>query len=381
LAALNVFFSHFLLALFPLGFVHFFPWVAQPAAQFGQIEQVLSIPFLSILWNGRFPVCVFFVLSGYVLTKGFVERNDVDGIRSKAARRYFRLGIPVFFSVMLAYALMRLGAYRSVETVSLTHSAWLESQIQVSPDFWQALKEGVYGSLFTEQHAYNPALWTMRMEFIGSMIIFAYRLIAWPGRRGLFAAAIYIALSVFLAPMYWPFYLAFLLGSHIGEWKRPRSRAIAWSAAVAGVALASVDRSAMFAWLNALPLEFETRAEFYSVLGSALLVYGVRGGAFNSILECRPVQFLGRISYPLYLVHLPLIFSVACGVFDWTSVDLHFSRSSAASASLTATMLCVILTAWLFERLVDAPAIRFSKIIVPTSTQTTARLTMPGTSG
>jgi peptidoglycan/LPS O-acetylase OafA/YrhL len=365
LAALNVFFAHALLAFFPLGFIHFFPGVAQPAAQGGRIEQFLSIPVLSILWNGRFPVCIFFVLSGYVLTKSFVERGDVDGIRSKAARRPFRLGIPVFFSVILAYALMAMGWYHSAETVKLTHSAWLDSQAHVPVDFWVALREGVYGSLISDQHSFNPALWTMRMEFIGSMMIFAYRLIAWRGIRGLFAAAIYLALVVLLAPTLWPFYLAFLLGSHIGEWPRPSRRVIAWGAAICGILLASVDSSPMFAWLNALPLEFETRAELYSVLGGALLVYGVRGGAFSRLLTCRPVQFLGRVSYPLYLVHLPLVFSMGCGVFNWLTLSHGASRLQAAGISMVATLATVIFVAWLFEILIDAPAIRFSKAIVP----------------
>src|SRR5258708_25492667 len=96
----------------------------------------------------------------------------------------------VFFSVIFAFALMRAGAYHSLETVQLTHSAWLDSQSHVPVDFGVALREGLYGSLITEQHTFNPALWTMRMEFIGSMVIFAYRLIAWRGSRGVVAAAI-----------------------------------------------------------------------------------------------------------------------------------------------------------------------------------------------
>ncbi|NDZ14506.1 acyltransferase [Variovorax sp. WS11] len=363
-AALNVFASHFLLALFPLGFVHFFPWVAQSGAKASHFDGMLSAPFLSILWNGRFPVSVFFVLSGYVLTNAFVDLRDIDALRSKVARRYFRLGIPVFFSVMLAYSLMKLGAYHSVETVQVTSSAWLASQIlQGPPDLGAALKEGLYESIFTIKHAYNPALWTMRIEFFGSMLIFSYRALAWPGRREIVAAAIYVALVFFLDPMLWPLYLAFLLGSHIGDMPRPKTAIHAWAAAVVGIALGSVDQSAIFAWFHLMPLEFETRSALYSVLGGALLVYGVRGGAFKRLLLGRVSQFLGRVSYSLYLVHLPIIFSVGCGLFNWMHSEKGFARESAAAMSLALTTMCVIAVAWIFERLVDSPAIRFSKAI------------------
>lgn len=364
LAALNVFFSHLLLAFFPLGFVHFFPWVAQPGATGGNAERLLSLPVLSILWNGRFPVSIFFVLSGYVLTKQFIQTGDIENLRSKAARRYFRLGIPVFFSVMFAFALWSLGAYQATETVVISHSAWLHGQTRLPFDFPTALREGLYESIFTSQHLVNPSLWTMQVEFMGSMMIFAYRLLAWRGLRGLFIAAIYVALCVLLSPTMWPFYLAFLVGSYIGEWSPP-SRRLAWVSFVFGIVIASFDNSRLFSLLNSVPLDFETKSNIYSVVGASFLLYGVRGGVLNRVLQCQPVQFLGRISYSLYLVHLPLVFSVGCGTFNWMVNGLNATRTEAASASLLATLASVLLVGWAFQVLVDERAINLSKRIVP----------------
>ncbi|MDM0038035.1 acyltransferase [Variovorax sp. J22G21] len=367
IAAFTVFISHFLLAFFPAGLVLLFPGVAGEGALVGKVEQVINTPFLSLLWNGRFSVSVFFVLSGYVLTKAFVERGDPEILRAMAAQRYLRLGIPVFFSVALAFVLMTTVGYKIDGTLALTSSAWLLSQkLPSGPDVWAALREGLYGSMVTDQHYYNPALWTMRMEFIGSMLIFAYRLIAWPGRRSILAATIYVALIFFLVPQFWPFYLAFLLGSHIGEWPRPQRKVVAWFTAIAGLALASVDASPMFSWMNALPLELETRFQLYCVLGGALVVYGVRGGAFSLLLGSPFAQFLGRISFPFYLVHLPILFTVGCGTFNWLLQERLASRSAAASAAFVATSAVIIVVAWAFEKVIDTPAIRFAKFLFPT---------------
>lgn len=38
--------------------------------------------------------------------------------------------------------------------------------------------------------------------------------------------------------------------------------------------------------------------------------------AHSPLVELRSSQFLGRISSPLYLVHMPTIFSLSCGVYN-----------------------------------------------------------------
>lgn len=361
-AALNVFFAHFLLAFFPLGFVHFFPTVAQPAASGGYSEKLLSTPVLSVLWSGRLPVCVFFVLSGYVLTKRFLTSGSIDGVRSMAARRYLRLGIPVFGSTMFAYALMATGAYQSMHTVNLTHSAWLTWQWWGNTGrFWDAVREGTYGAMLKGDVSYNPVFWTMRIELIGSLLILAYRMLAWPGPRGFVAALVYLALIVSLAPSEWPFYLAFLIGTHIGQIEAPRNRGVVYIAALLGLIIGGVDSSPMFAVLHAVPMDASVQDSFFSVVGGGLLVYAVRGGAFRQLLESRPIQFLGKISYPLYLIHLPILLSVGCGIFNWLMDGYGLSRVSSSAISILISLLVTLTVAYFFEILVDAPAIRLSK--------------------
>lgn len=363
IAALAVFFEHFLLIFYPGGFQHFFPWVAAPGAHSGWAEKVLQWPFVSALISGGLAVCIFFVLSGYVLTKQYTKSANIDALRSLAGRRYLRLGIPVFASVMLSYGLFCLLPYQVNAVAEITKSAWLTSQsIQGQPGLLDALKDGVYGAIFLGRVGLNSPLWTIRIEFIGSMLIFAYSALAWTGRRGLISAATYLALIYFYAPQEWPYYLAFLLGSYLGNAK---IRLNGWASAgsvLAALYLASLDGSPMFAWLHKLPFEPGILASLCYVLAGGLIVLVARYGTFGRIFTARPIQFLGRISYPLYLVHVPIIMTMGCGVF--LSVQAGTMRSLAVAVTLVATLAMVILVAWIFERYVDQPAIRLSKLLV-----------------
>lgn len=358
IAAGSVVLHHFLLAFFPLGFVSLYPWVAGEGAKSGVTERVISHPLLIALWNGQLPVCIFFVLSGYVLTKRYFATGDGENIRSQAARRYIRLGVPVFASVMLAYVVSQSGAYGTQDATAITHSQWLVQNATHHVRLIAALKIGVYAAMLQNHIELNRVLWTMRVELIGSMLIFAYCLLA--GRRHVIASATYAVLVVSFAPRDWPYYIAFLIGAHIGRASAPSSRVLLYAIGLAGYLIASTPlTSDVWLWLPAaIP-----RLAVASVLGGALIVYAIRFGIGSWLLRSRPVQFLGRISYPLYLIHLTVLLSVGCWVF---AAAIHAGQSRCVSASLALlTFLAVTLPlSWLFERYVDASAVRFAKWVM-----------------
>lgn len=365
LAAVSVVVSHLILAFFPAAFTHYFAWVAAPGAIYGRVERVLATPVLSVLWNGSFSVSIFFVLSGYVLTKSLVERQDVSIARSLAARRYFRLAGPVLASALFAFGLMSLGFYHSVDVAAMTSSAWLKGMWNVTPNFFQAVREGLFGAIFRGEVSYNPVFWTMRIEFIGSLLILAYRCLTLTRRSQVVGATIYIILTVSIAPGEWAAYLAFLLGTHLNDLPTLRRRGALYLLAVVGLYLGGIDNSWMYGWLGHIPVAAPDRNGVFAVVGAALLVYAVKSGAFSGLLRCGVVQFLGRISYSLYLVHLPIILSVACGSYLWFVAHLGFGRIAGAAMSFVIAFPTTILVAIVFTRWVDEPCIKLAKLIFP----------------
>ena len=75
------------------------------------------------------------------------------------------------------------------------------------------------------------------------------------------------------------------------------------------------------------------------------------------ILSARWLAWLGRISFGLYLIHMPILCAVACSLFVWLCRDLGWSYGSAALLASAVGITAVVAASWLFSVAVDGPAI------------------------
>lgn len=110
------------LAAFAVVISHYIQ-VFYPAALSGRAEQAhfawdtwYGISPINLFYNGQFAVCLFFVLSGYVLSvKMYEEALDSETflklLRSSALRRYIRLAVPAAMSVLLVYLAISTNAF------------------------------------------------------------------------------------------------------------------------------------------------------------------------------------------------------------------------------------------------------------------------------
>jgi len=82
--------------------------------------------YKSPLWflvNGDFSVSIFFVLSGYVLTRDIYRNNDRRTVVRRAVGRLFRLGIPAGASIVLVFFLLKGNLYFINSAADITGSA------------------------------------------------------------------------------------------------------------------------------------------------------------------------------------------------------------------------------------------------------------------
>lgn len=88
---------------------------------------------------------------------------------------------------------------------------------------------------------------------------------------------------------------------------------------------------------------------FYHMCAAGLLFEGIRreriAGRFLS-LPC--FRFLGKISYAVYLIHIPVLYSLSCLVMIKTHTVLGYHLSSALA--LLTCLGCTLVLAWLFWR-------------------------------
>ncbi len=286
---------------------------------------VRGTPFFAFL-HGSAAVSVFFVLSGYVLTRRYFETGDKRVLIIGAAKRWFRLFLPVFLSVMLSWLFFAGGLYAYEDAGAISHSDWLTSFgfsmiPPFEPNFLAAIINGFSETVYHDVNAFNPLLWTIHIELIGSYLAFAFAaLIKWlRGRDALIA--LMLVLGVLSLHFINLFLINFLAGTLLAYYA-PHFKTLKHTTAIVFIALSLVFLGyrepigfyAMFDFLN--PINGESLRAYTSTIGAVFIMMSFVGYApLRRRLQGRAARALGRMSFPIYLVHIILLFSLGSTVF------------------------------------------------------------------
>lgn len=318
---------------------------------------------LSLLFNGQFAVCLFFVISGYALSLSYIRSGQAADLRALALRRFPRLGIPVFAAVMLVWVCLEFNLFHHQALQSVTLSGgWLAEQFTLQPDLPDAFRKGFYEVLLLGDRSYNQVLWTLRPEFYGALLL---ALTLWLGLRWWVVAAVAALVSATLSFYAMCFYLMFMAGAALAGVSHTNAQNHAQRARlslVAGLAIAAcyvrldpwlATQAWITDWLGLNSIM--TRAAFVYVLAAPLTIYGAlfwppaaHGLASQSLVR------LGQYSFSIYLLHLPLLCSFTAWLFTRMTPVLPYDAAVVASLMATAPLLWIC--AALFHWLVDAPA-------------------------
>lgn len=322
------------------------------------IELKIAVSPLNVLYNGSFSVNIFFVLSGFVLSYKFFRTGDNQVITSSAIRRYFRLMIPVLFSVICFYVF---------------YTMKLPGVINNIPDFsfLHAFREGLYACFFNVQNSYSGVLWTMHFEFFGSFLVFGFCLIFGKSRNRIWCYILVLAL-------FWDTsYLPFILGMLISDAKNNLNITI--NSKIAKIILFFV---ALF--LGSYPnvvgtvpgtigiddtiyffLHFtDNAATIVQSLGAALLlIVLITSVKFTNFLSKSFFQFLGRISFSMYLTHGLAITFFSHRFFEHLNVNMAMQYKFSFIITLSVSLIIIFFIAYLTERYVDRTAVNFSMFI------------------
>ncbi|MGA0560844.1 acyltransferase family protein [Ancylobacter sp. VNQ12] len=323
---------------------------------------------LAVLWNGNFAVAVFFVLSGFVLAasspKNLREAPLMIGLR------YFRLGLPALASSILAWAWLTGFPEAASEAQAISGSRWFRWTYQPPiPPLSQAIWEGGVGVFVNGTTRFNNPLWTMQAEFFGSVLIYgSYALLKGRARPYAMAAGIlaFGAVGLFYLAAFCGGALIYELRHRLGE--RPVLGAL--------VGLAGLVLGASFAGRAAGPdlasqLIARLGTDGPRQAGAVLLVLAIlMTPALRRLFESPPLQKLGELSFPIYLVHVPLIVAPASAVFAALSPmsPLALALLFVATSAATLALGCVFLVA------VERPVLATLKQI---RTRARARLAAP----
>lgn len=307
---------------------------------------------LHVFWAGGEAVYVFFVLSGIVLTLPVLNRAHF-GWNAYYPARILRLYIPVAGAVALAY----LSAQIVSRAVSPGASSWMqENATPVGP-----LRALADISLLAGTSPLIGPLWSLRWEVVFSLALPLYIWLARRLRRIWTVACVGSILMIavphvagFPAASYLlMFAVGVLLAAHWGpvqEWSSRQSNRT-WMALFAFAWLGITAYWTLGLWITGERLV--AVAEPIAVAAAALLiVVGTGWRPARNLLGHRVVQWLGLVSFSLYLTHTIVVITVA-----------HLLPQDRPGLVAPVAIPVAILFAWGFFRAVERPSHLLSRAV------------------
>jgi peptidoglycan/LPS O-acetylase OafA/YrhL len=363
LAAILVVIHHFLFAFYPV-------LILGPGGlQHTLFEDNIHGTPVALLFAGTFAVAIFFVLSGFVLTIGFFQTKNEKIIKKLALKRYLRLMIPALAATLICYILIKMNFYQYIAKAGeISGSGWFANSWNFDPSLIQALYSGTIGIFVEGGSAFDNVLWTMITEFAGSFIVFAFVLLFGTSKHRWIS---YILVSIFTFNTWFlPFILGMALADLQASGRLEKLKKKLWiiGALIGAVIFGSFPvTSTSTTMYNILNQQIFTNIRIdYSVLyltiGATLLILAILiSKRLSNLLQKPRVSVLGKYTFSLYLVHVPILFTV--GALSFLALNPYVGYNVAVLVTMLIYIPVIAIATVLFERYVDAPAVKFSSVV------------------
>ena len=295
--------------------------------------------------GGFIGVDVFFVISGYLITS--IIRKEVAAEKFSLLNFYERRArriLPAFVVMLtivlsVSFFVVLPSAFKGVGR-SVTSSALSVSNVL----FWA--EDGYFAAASEEK----PLLHTWSLGVEEQFYILLPLLIVWigSGRRGVKVLAICgIASFVFSAwqVRFYPSAAFFLLPARawellLGSMLTTVPTKVVSSRLRNATAMCGLVAILYGSWAYSVGTSFPGENALLPCVGAAAVILGTSEGLASQLLSLRPVVFVGRISYSLYLWHWPVLVLVQ----QWNIVPLSTPQTIAC---LTVSFALAVLS-WRF---------------------------------
>ena len=323
----------------------------QPHLEYGfgnrDNHSFLQLPIVRLIHSGPIMVALFFVVSGFVLSLKPWEHNKrgeaaltLRTLSSSTFRRLFRLFFPTVISTFLVMLSVRLRLYDiHYESFALDYvlarprrliSIWDQFYDWAmfilfdltNPWHWGPSPKSVDEIL--SWFRYGDHLWTIPVEFQCSMVLF----LAIIGLLRLRQTFRLIALSTFFCYcLWWSRWdvALFLAGSGLAEVHQARSKStisyinkiVSCIIFALGLYIASIPTKAAQDTPGYVQImKLDPRVRTWHTLAAVLILWSLEGLLLvKTVLTTPLAQYLGEISFSLYIVHEPCL-----QLFGWAAV-------------------------------------------------------------
>jgi len=334
----------------------------------GQVFAITKFTPLAIFTNGHAAVIIFFILSGYVLSLPFLKDRSAP-YGQYVTKRICRIYLPFAAAVCLSVLLWLLSSHAPVASLGL----WFQENWPEPPLVWSQVIRHFLLDGTNDGTRFDGPIWSLAHEMRISIIFPALMLVSQKsGRAVLLGLLLFTASTVLLeltgdgnisvTPQsslaawaltlrYVPFFLAgILLSKHAALLGTIIRRMPWWLYALCWAAsYMAVCKHVESAWVLA------NFGDLLIAVGAAgLVALTLHSPRVCHFLEKRPVTWLGRISYSLYLIHVPVL----------SFVGYQLGASLGTGAVIAITIVTSLALAEIMFRWIELPAIGLGKWLI-----------------
>lgn len=388
-----------------------------------QGQSFMQMPIIRLIYKGETSVAIFFIVSGYALSTGAVKlmntnpRDPALGFRKLASsmiRRPVRLFFPAWVAAMIVFWLIRFNLF------AVTSAAMSDKSVAMGFDFLDEYPERDasflsqacdmfradlrllsidYAGAARLQHPYLEVLWTIAMEYRGSLHLWLTHLgLYFMHRRARIALVCFLIFfgrvsHNFEMPLFWAGHLlAELAAKKSSTVYSPTLNFLLifldgilflLAAFVASVPAYQPGESTFYSWLVYItpfvtfwtPFPSSTLKEggnfgevkrMWVAVGTIIMISVInRRPMFQRFFCLSPIRYIGKISFALYLVHLWIVRGL--GLFIWYRLFQAFGQSHwfpIYVAFIIGYIINLSITIWIadiFWRTVDMGSITLGK--------------------
>lgn len=328
--------------------------------------------YFSILWQGHSAVIIFFVLSGFVLSLPFYKGTEFNYLKY-LIKRVCRIYIPYIVILFIAIGI-KLGIHSKIGTIPGLVQ-WGSWNMEVS--FNRVMDHILFLREFNSD-AFIMVIWSlvheMRISIVFPLIIFLLLRVNWKVSIGIamFLSVIgYLLMtnipSEFNMPVSTNYFITlhyssmFIIGALLAKNReylvsKIINLKVKYLLLPLGLLFFSYPRIP-FMLLSKLIGEIDYELyliiiDWYICFGAVLIILSALSSKlFSKLLLIKPVQFIGEISYSLYLVH-PIVLL--------TTVHIFYGKISVPLILLISFLFTMVVSV-LCYKFIEIPSIKIGR--------------------
>lgn len=268
---------------------------------------------LRLLVAGNESVILFFILSGFVLSLPFLQNKRME-YTPFLVKRICRIYIPYVAAIGSAMILCLLFSNGGIKDLS----PWFNLQWTSKPDVALILNHFFLIGNYNV-YSYDVVLWSliheMRISVLFPLLVLMVGKLNWKVTLiigimlGLLGGAVHLVFKDPYQSFYktLPYVLMFLVGLLLAKHRKPISDQYAKLKPSQKTFLLIVG---VLAYTYAFLLKNQILVNWTVTLGATIIIVtALFSKRTSSALLIRPLKFMGKISYSLYLFHIPVLLS------------------------------------------------------------------------